>query len=188
MPQDCVRTTVLKSLLTIGVSNLAFMLLVSSSARATDPLGWLAQSVGFQPHGSIPSQPAYTPLTPMTREGYYWANHLGGGMNSDGYYSRPIPTQNLWGVPLADGVYGSKALWEADVATPTTVRLADGTRYFNPPPNSVRVQTPQGFYYADLTNATTLTFEVREGQVVRQDWVFNRPQPQQKAYRWWEGR
>lgn len=161
--------------------------LFAPPALASDPIGWFANALGFQAHGTAPAASQYRQLSPLTREGYYWVNYQGGGINDQGYYNRPIAPRDAFGVDLADGTYGAPALWEGDRVEPETRVLADGTRYSPHPAVAARVVDGDSSYFVDLQNASTLTFEVRGGAIVRQDWQFAKPEEVEAACRWWEG-
>lgn len=109
-------------------------LLVTSVAIATttatatpahaDPVQWIRREV-IDPMFSIRQpqrqqstiirvRPQYTPLQPVTRQGFGYVHDLGGGVDEEGYYRRPIPSDRAFGVQLHDGVYEAPMQWEGD--------------------------------------------------------------------------
>lgn len=178
MPKNPKNGEISRSLLFWGALNAVFFA-ATSNAIAADPIGWLANSIGIQSHGYQPQN-----LSPMNRQGYYWTNYLGGGVDANGYYSQPIPSSQVWGVPLADGKYRSIPLWEAEQINRPIIRLNDGTVYFAPKGRYYQASDQGGniTYYDLTTTQSTLIFEIKGGNVIRQDWEFNRPAPPRRHW------
>lgn len=51
-------------------------------------------------------------LNPISREGFFWVNHLGGGMNQHGYYRNPVSTVDAFGGTLPNGWNYAPMAWD----------------------------------------------------------------------------
>lgn len=64
-------------------------------------------------------------LSPINREGFYWINHLGNGVDDNGYYNRPVRSTDAFGAELPNGWNYSRLQWD-DQGTAALYYVKDG--------------------------------------------------------------
>lgn len=70
-----------------------------------------ASAQSFNNYSPDPRQLYRQQLAPITRQGFGYVNQLGGGVDENGYYRRPVPAQDAFGTPLTDGWHEAPMQW-----------------------------------------------------------------------------
>lgn len=55
-------------------------------------------------------------LNPVTRQGFAWINELGGGVDENGFYRRPVRVRDAFGIELPNGWRRAPWAWDLDNA------------------------------------------------------------------------
>jgi len=67
-----------------------------------------AQAQGFyERHGQLQKD-----LNPLTRAGFAWINELGGGVDGNGVYRKPVSVQAAFGIDLPNGWHRARMAWD----------------------------------------------------------------------------
>jgi hypothetical protein len=84
-----------------------------------------AAAQSFNDYNSDPRQLYRQQLAPINREGFGYVNRLGQGVDDQGYYRRPIPSDEAFGSRLNDGWHEAPMQW-SDQDSSVLYEVRDG--------------------------------------------------------------